>query len=106
MEKLIEKELERANAKHGIHFPTIEHSLSVIREEVEEVHEESQNLQDIFNKIWKGYRNGKIDDKDFARLEMHAKNVIEESVQVIAMIKKHRYSNIDSRIKIDKRIEE
>ena len=37
LNKLVDKELERANVIHGPYFPTVEHTLTVLREEVEEV---------------------------------------------------------------------
>lgn len=90
--KLIDKELERSNVIHEPYFPTVEHTLTVLREEVEEVVEECSNLDGVFNKIWKGYRHNNIDELDYDRLELSAKNIIEESVQVLAMIKKYKQS--------------
>jgi hypothetical protein len=101
LEKLIEKELERANAKHKPYFPTIEHTLTVLREEVEESSEEIGNIEACFNKIWKDYRGENINEKYFDRLEMHANNLLEECVQIIAMVRKYKYSkeNMDCDIK-------
>ena len=92
LNKLIDKELERSNVIHESFFPTVEHTLTVLREEVEEVVEECSNLDGVFNKIWKGYRHNNIDELDYDRLELSAKNIIEESVQVLAMIKKYKQS--------------
>ena len=92
LNKLIDKELERANVIHGPHFPTVEHTLTVLREEVEEVMEECSNLEGIFNKIWKGYRHNNIDELDYDILELRANNIIKESIQVLAMIKKYKQS--------------
>ena len=92
LNKLIDKELERANVMHGPYFPTVEHTLTVLREEVEEVIEECSNLEGIFNKIWKGYRHNNIDELDYGILELRANNIIKESIQVLAMIKKYKQS--------------
>ena len=92
LEEMVSEELERANKKHGGEFPTIEHTLTVLREEIEEVIEECSNLEGIFNKIWKDYRGQNVQDLDFKRLEMFANNLIEEAVQVIAMVRKYQNS--------------
>ena len=92
LEEMVSEELERANEKHGGEFPSIEHTLTVLREEIEEVIEECSNLEGIFNKIWKDYRGQNVQDLDFKRLEMFANNLIEEAVQVIAMVRKYQNS--------------
>jgi len=94
LEVMVVEELAKANKKHIDKFPTIEHGLSVLREEVEEVQEECENLTNIFNKIWKGYRKGEIDKKDLRFLELYAENIICESVQILAMVKKYKESEL------------
>ena len=94
LEVMVVEELTKANKKHESKFPTVEHGLSVLREEVEEVQEECENLTNIFNKIWKGYRKGEIDKKDLRFLELYAENIICESVQILAMVKKYKESEL------------
>ena len=92
LEEMVSEELERANEKHGGEFPTIEHTLTVLREEIEESQEEVENIKDCFDKIWKDYRGQNVQDLDFKRLEMFSTNLIEEAVQVIAMVRKYQNS--------------
>ena len=49
-------------------------------------------IKDYFDKIWKDYRGQNVQDLDFKRLEMFATNLIEEAVQVIAMVRKYQNS--------------
>lgn len=92
LEELVKEELERANAKHISFFPSIEHCLCVLREEKEEVDTENENIKEVYNKIWKDYKDENIDEKDFDRLELFANNIIQEAVQVVAMVRKYKYS--------------
>jgi hypothetical protein len=92
LEEIVTEELKKANEKHGGKFPSIEHTLTVLREEIEESQEEVENIKACFDKIWKDYRGQNVNDLDFKRLEMFATNLIEEAVQVIAMVRKYQNS--------------
>ena len=92
LEEMVSEELERANEKHGGEFPTIEHTLTVLREEIEETQEEVENIKNCFDKIWKDYRGQNVQDSDFEKIEMFATNLVGEVVQVIAMVRKYQNS--------------
>lgn len=100
LEEMVSEELERANTKHESYFPTIEHTLTVLREEVEESREEIENIEACFEKIWKDYRGQSVNELDFDRLEMHAENLLQESLQIIAMVRKYKYSKENMRTEI------
>ena len=92
IKKLVNEELNKANEKYGNKFPTVEHALSVIREEVEEVEEGSKELKKDFEKMWKNYRGKLRIDDELIHMEFETQMLIEEAIQVLAMIKKYRKS--------------
>ena len=105
LEEMVSEELERANTKHLPHFPSMEHAMFVIQEEVKEVSEENQNIKNTFKKMKRDSRKDDVKDVDFKRLEMFATNIISEAVQVIAMVRKYQYSKENMKTEI-KNIEE
>lgn len=100
LEEMVSEELERANVKHLPYFPSMEHAMFVIQEEVKEVSEENQNIKNTFKKMKRDSRKDDVKDVDFKRLEMFATNIITEAVQVLAMVRKYQLSkeNINSKI--------
>ena len=91
---LVEKELTRANEIHGETFPSVEHAMSVFREEVEEVEEQTQEIRKNYDLFWKSYREGFVLEEFMETMETHAERLIDEVIQVLAMCEKYRKSDL------------
>lgn len=89
---LTKRELERANNIHGDKFPSVEHAITVIREEVSEVKDEVKKMSKANKKFYKSYKKGILAEDEIKHLEIAALKCIEESIQVLAMIEKYKIS--------------
>ena len=89
---MVEKELIRSTHIHESTFPSIEHALTVLREEVEEVEESTQELRRDFNIFWTSYRENMLLEEELDSMELTCEHLIKETVQVMAMIEKYRKS--------------
>ena len=92
IKELVNKELIRSTHIHEGTFPSVEHALTVIREEVEEVEESTQELRRDFNIFWTSYRENQLLEEELDSMELTCEHLIKEAVQVMAMIEKYRQS--------------
>lgn len=93
IEALIEDELDRIVKEHG-YFSSDHEAYAVIKEEVEEVEEDLDNLQFCLEMFWEHVRN---DDDNFENAEAIERNGIElikETVQVIACCRKYKRGHL------------
>ena len=91
---LVAEELTRANEIHGDTFPSVEHGMTVLREEVEEVEEQTIKIRKQYDLFWQGYREGLVLEEEMEHMEIHAERLIDEAIQILAMCEKYRKSNL------------
>ena len=92
IKELVDKELIRSTHIHESTFPSVEHALTVLREEVEEVEESTQELRKDFNIFWTSYRENMLLEEELDSMELTCEHIIKEAIQVMAMIDKYRKS--------------
>ena len=88
IEKMVVEELVRSKQIHG-DFPSIEHALTVLIEEIEETEEEVTELREHYKKLWQTYRNRRVSEDILDQMELTCTNIIDEVIQVLAMIRKY-----------------
>ena len=94
IEILAREELESANEKFPL-FHSSHKRHAVIQEEVEELAEESNEIEKIMNSWWSYIRRDKdidVQKKRVDRIRSHAVNAAMEAIQVIAMCDKFKMS--------------
>lgn len=88
IEALIEDELDRILAKHGL-FSSDHEAWAVIKEEIEEAYEDIRELETNHAFWWKRIREDDIDNLDVMdNIEKYSIEAIKELVQVIACCRK------------------
>ncbi len=87
MYNLIEEELAEANKKNPL-FADSHHAYGVLKEEVEELHEETVACEGLLSEMWCRIRED-MDVEDILRqIKMHAVDAAREAIQVAAMAQK------------------
>lgn len=84
---LIEEELAEANKKHPL-FTDPHHAYGVIKEEVEELHEELIACEGLLSEMWHRIREDMGAEDVLRQLLAHAIYAAQESIQVAAMAQK------------------
>ena len=84
---LIETELAEANKKHPL-FTDPHHAYGVIKEEVEELHEELVACEGLLSDMWHRIRNDWETEHTLRQLKAHAIYAAQEAIQVAAMAQK------------------
>lgn len=84
---LIEEELAEANKQHPL-FTDPHHAYGVIKEEVEELHEEVVACEGLLSDTWHRIRNDWETENTLRQLKAHAIYAAQESIQVAAMCQK------------------
>ena len=84
---LIEEELAEANKKHPL-FTDPHHAYGVIKEEVEELHEELVACEGLLSDMWGCVRADCGADWVLRQLKGHAIYAAQEAIQVAAMAQK------------------
>ncbi len=90
---LIEEELAEANKNYPL-FSSPHEAYGVIKEELEEVHEELVACKGLLDDIWHRIRNDWGTEELLKMTEAHAIYTIQEAIQVAAMCRKALNSNI------------
>lgn len=85
--KLIEEELAEANKKHPL-FADAHHAYAVIKEEVEELHEELVACEGLLSDMWHRIREDMGAEDVLRQLQAHAIYAAQEAIQVAAMAQK------------------
>lgn len=94
IEALIEDELDRIVAKHGL-FHTDHEAWAVIKEELEEVQEDYLQAKTWHNVWWQRIRADDIDNLDVIdEIEKNAVEAIKELVQVVACARKWKQGHL------------
>ena len=94
IEALIEDELERIVAKHGL-FASDHEAWAIIKEELEEVQEDYLQAKTWHNVWWQRIRADDIDNLDVVDdIEKYAIEAIKELVQVIACCRKYKRGHL------------
>lgn len=94
VEKLAYEELERANSKFGMFHSTHE-GYAVIKEEIEEVADELEDVVNYLNDIWRNVKeDNELDLVGIKIMKKHAINLAAESIQTAAMAQKFIDSNL------------
>jgi SMC interacting uncharacterized protein involved in chromosome segregation len=89
---LASEELQRANSKYPL-FNSAHEGESVLREELEEVHEALEIVKANHEGLWKQIRSDKsIDIESLERMGTAALELTCETIHVLAMIQKFIYS--------------
>lgn len=95
IEKLVQEELDRANAKFP-QFASRHEGHSVIREEIEETKEEMEKMEAYLDTLWKWQVRAKHPCKSSIALDLtekirkYATNLAAEAIQVAAMALKYQ----------------
>ena len=86
---LVAEELEAANAEHE-QFHSLHEGWAVLREEIEEAHEELDAVEKCMGYLWAAVRYDNIRDArtDASYVEQHAIKLAAEAIQVAAMARK------------------
>lgn len=84
---LIEEELAEANQKHPL-FHSPHEAYGVIKEEVEELHEELVACEGLLGDMWHRIREDMGTEDVLRLLQAHAIYAAQESIQVAAMAQK------------------
>ncbi len=94
IEALVEEELDRILAKHGL-FHTDHEAWAVIKEELEEVQEDYLQAKTWHNVWWQRIRTDDIDNLDVIdEIEKNAVEAIKELVQVVACARKWKQGHL------------
>lgn len=94
IEKMIKRELRKANTIHRDRFASIHEAESVIREEIEEALDDFEIMQTRHKWLWgsvKG-RNNEVAFRSVEKIRIYAIETIKELVQVAAMCDKFKDS--------------
>ena len=89
---LAEDEMINAIANHG-YFGNAHEASSVLREEIEEVSEALAEVEREFKSIWANVRSDRSIGIIAKHLEAEALNLVYESLQVLAVLKKIEFLN-------------
>ena len=84
---LIEEELAEANKLHPL-FASPHEAWAVIREEIEELHEEIVAIEGLQGEMWHRIRNDWGTEDILKQLQAHAIYAVQEGIQVAAMAAK------------------
>ena len=84
---LIEEELAEANKKHPL-FTDAHHAYAVIKEEVEELHEELVACEGLLSEMWHRIREDMGAEDVLRQLQANAIYAAQEAIQCGAMAKK------------------
>lgn len=84
---LIKEELAEANQKHPL-FADSHHAYGVIKEEVEELHEELVACEGLLGDMWHRIREDMETEDVLRLLQAHAIYAVQEGIQVAAMTQK------------------
>lgn len=84
---LIEEELAEANKQHPL-FADAHHAYAVIKEEVEELHEEVVACEGLLGDMWHRIREDMGAEDILRQLKGHAIYAAQEAIQVAAMAQK------------------
>jgi hypothetical protein len=87
--KLIDDELRRATEKNG-KFNSTHEGYAILLEELEEAKNEMDDLEKGIKQHWENVKNDDIDMSYLKYMEISAINLIMETIQVAAMIKKNK----------------
>ena len=94
IEALIEDELDRIVAKHGL-FASDHEAWAVIKEEIDEAYEDIRELETNHAFWWKRIREDDIDNLDVMdNIEKYSIEAIKELVQVIACCRKWKQGHL------------
>lgn len=94
IEKMIKRELRRANTIHRDRFASMHEAESVIREEIEEAQDDFETMQTRHSWLWLSIknRNEDIPFKSVEKIRVYAIETIKELIQVAAMCDKFKDS--------------
>ena len=94
VEKLVDKELEEATEKFGLHHSWHE-KYAVMLEEMDELELEVKWAKEHLNNVWLGVKHNTEDyaEENILYVYEHAVNAACEAIQVAAMAKKEIESN-------------
>lgn len=84
---LSEEELAEANKKHPL-FADSHHAYGVIKEEVEELHEEGVTIEGLLSEMWYRIREDMETEDILRQIKAHAVDAAREAIQVAAMAQK------------------
>lgn len=90
---LIEEELAEANKEHPL-FHSPHEAYGVIKEEVEELHEELVACEGLLQELWGCVREDCGSEFTLKQLKSHAIYAVQEAIQVAAMAQKALDSGI------------
>lgn len=90
---LIETELAEANKQHPL-FADSHHAYAVIKEEVEELHEELVACEGLLSDMWHRIREDMGTECTLWQLQAHAIYAVQEAIQIAAMCQKALDSEI------------
>ena len=89
-------ELEEANGKFGELFNSEHESYAVLIEELDELFFEINKISELRMIIWENVKSNKDNKLMLIEAQRFSLNIIKESIQVAAMIKKYR-NTLDSK---------
>ena len=93
IEALINEELDRIVEEHG-YFNSDHEAYAVIKEEVEEVEEDLDNLRFGLEVFWEHVRNDDDNLENAEAIERNGIELIKEAVQVVACCRKYRWGHL------------
>jgi hypothetical protein len=87
-EELIKQELFDAELKYP-DYHSFHEGYAVLKEEVEELHEEVNYLVCKMNDYWRHIRQNKVDSNDIDTMKKVVINILKEAVQIGSILKRH-----------------
>ena len=95
--RLIQDELIRSNSIHRPYFASAHEGESIIKEEIDEIEDEIQNIKRHFDNLWKAVKYNQAEDQytQVCLVRHYCYNAIEELIQIGAMCDKFKKSQKD-----------
>lgn len=88
IEKLVDKEYDGA-IKYGLTYNSDHEFYGILKEEMEEVKDELESAEETFDGLWQDIKDGFNTLGNIYYLEIDLQNVIKESLQCLAVIRKY-----------------